>query len=93
MDGPQQSPKRTTPAPPRQPCEHVWEYCSGPDHAAQWACSRCDAAMVAPAGTWYKWENDAVYISNDQGRTWALFMCFPPARQRGPHDGCRVYRT
>lgn len=32
----------------RKPCDHVWEYCSGPDHAARWLCSRCEAEMIAP---------------------------------------------
>lgn len=35
----------------RKQCEHVWEYCSGPDSAANWLCSRCEAEMVAPVAT------------------------------------------
>ena len=42
-----QSPMRL-PSSKRQPCEHVWEYTSGPDHAARFLCSRCEAEMVAP---------------------------------------------
>lgn len=41
------SPKRLPPS-KRRPCEHVWEYTSGPDHAANFLCSRCEAEMVAP---------------------------------------------
>ena len=32
----------------RKPCDHVWEYVNGPDDAANFLCSRCDAAIVAP---------------------------------------------
>jgi hypothetical protein len=31
-----------------------------------------------PEGYHYKWENNAVYISSDHGKTWTLFMYFPP---------------
>ena len=41
------SPKKL-PAGKRRPCDHVWEYASGPDHAANFLCSRCEAEMVAP---------------------------------------------
>jgi hypothetical protein len=26
---------------------------------------------------WYKWENDAVYVSADKGVTWTLFLYCP----------------
>lgn len=32
----------------RKPCDHVWEYCSGPDDAASFLCSRCEAELIAP---------------------------------------------
>ena len=41
------SPKRLASS-KRRPCEHVWEYTSGPDSAANFLCSRCEAEMVAP---------------------------------------------
>ncbi len=41
------SPKRLAPS-KRRPCEHVWEYTGGPDSAANFLCSRCEAEMVAP---------------------------------------------
>lgn len=31
----------------KRQCEHLWEYVSGPDHAANWLCSRCEAEMVS----------------------------------------------
>ena len=51
MSSETQSPIRkgaTQPKAPRRPCEHVWEYASGPDHAANFLCSRCETEMVAP---------------------------------------------
>ena len=43
------SPQPTnTTAADKRPCDHVWEYTSGPDHAANFLCSRCEAEMVAP---------------------------------------------
>ncbi len=30
-----------------------------------------------PPGWAYKWENNAVYVSQDDGATWVLFMYFP----------------
>ncbi len=42
-----QSPTKLPPG-KRRPCEHVWEYTGGPDHAAHFLCSRCEAEMVAP---------------------------------------------
>ncbi len=42
-----QSPKKLQPG-KRRPCEHVWEYTGGPDHAAHFLCSRCEAETVAP---------------------------------------------
>lgn len=29
---------------------------------------------------WYKWESHAVYVSEDEGETWVLFMYFPPKK-------------
>lgn len=44
-----QSPKvARAPSSKKRQCEHVWEYTSGPDHAAHFLCSRCEAEMVAP---------------------------------------------
>lgn len=44
-----QSPKAVkSPSSKKRACEHVWEYASGPDHAAHFLCSRCEAEMVAP---------------------------------------------
>lgn len=42
------SPKKIWPPSKRRPCDHVWEYTSGPDSAAHFLCSRCEAEMVAP---------------------------------------------
>lgn len=42
------SPKRIGSQSKRRECEHVWEYASGPDSAANFLCSRCEAEMVAP---------------------------------------------
>lgn len=43
------SPKRMTVARgKRRECDHVWEYVSGPDSAANFLCSRCEAETVAP---------------------------------------------
>lgn len=29
-------------------CDHIWEYVNGPDHAANFLCSRCEAELVVP---------------------------------------------
>ena len=33
--------------------------------------------LTIPVGYSYKWENNAVYVSRDDGKTWQLFMYFP----------------
>lgn len=41
-------PKVQIPRSARRACEHLWEYVNGPDNAANWLCSRCDAEAVMP---------------------------------------------
>lgn len=45
---PPRSAEARKPVRTKAPCAHMWEYVNGPDNAANWICSRCEAEMVAP---------------------------------------------